>query len=743
MKKVTTITLLLFSLFASAQQQTIDQKVNDLLKKMTIEEKIGQLNQYTGDNQATGPITINPNKQSEIKQGLIGSMLNVVGTKYTRQYQELAMQSRLKIPLLFGQDVIHGYKTTFPIPLAEAASWDLEAIELAARVAATEAAASGIHWTFAPMVDIGRDPRWGRVMEGAGEDTYLGSKIAYARVKGFQGNKLGDLNSVMACVKHFAAYGAGVGGRDYNSVDMSERMLFETYLPPFKAALDAGAATFMNSFNDINGIPATGNAHLQRDILKGKWNFQGFVVSDWGSIGEMVAHGYSKDLKEAAYAAITAGSDIDMESNAYRQNLAQLIKEGRVSIDLVDDAVKRILRKKFELGLFDDPYRYSDEKRAEKALSDPANRKAALEVAQKSIVLLKNENQTLPISKNVKTIAFIGPMVKEYKENMGFWSVELPEVDYNKWIVSQWDGLQNKVGKNTKLLYAKGCDVDGTNKDGFAEAVATAKQADVVILSIGERRDMSGEAKSRSDLHLPGVQEDLVKAIQATGKPVVVLINAGRPLVFNWTADNVPAIVYTWWLGTEAGNAIANVLFGDYNPSGKLPMTFPREVGQVPIYYNHFSTGRPAKTESETNYVSAYIDLKNSPKYPFGYGLSYTKFDYSGLKLSASKIKSNETIKVSFQLSNVGKAAGEEVVQLYLKDKFGSVVRPVLELKDFKKVKLNAGESKTIEFTIDKEKLSFYNDKLEWTAEPGDFEVMIGASSADIKLRSDFELLAK
>ena len=731
----------MLSLFASAQQQTTDQKVNDLLKKMTIEEKIGQLNQYTGDNQATGPITINPNKQNEIKQGLIGSMLNVIGTKYTRQYQELAMQSRLKIPLLFGQDVIHGYKTTFPLPLAEAASWDLEAIELAARVAATEAAASGIHWTFAPMVDIGRDPRWGRVMEGAGEDTYLGSKIAYARVKGFQGNKLGDLNSVMACVKHFAAYGAGVGGRDYNSVDMSERMLMETYLPPFKAAVDAGAATFMNSFNDINGIPATGNAHLQRDILKGKWNFQGFVVSDWGSIGEMVAHGYSKDLKKAAYSAITAGSDMDMESNAYRGNLAQLVKEGRVSVDLVDDAVRRILRKKFEMGLFDDPYRYSDEKRAEKALNNPDHRKAALEVAQKSIVLLKNENQTLPISKSVKTIAFIGPMVKEYKENMGFWSVELPEVDYNKWIVSQWDGMQNKVGKNTKLLYAKGCEIEGTNKDGFAEAVATAKQADVVILSIGERRDMSGEAKSRSDLHLPGVQEDLVKAIQATGKPVVVLINAGRPLVFNWTADNVPAIVYTWWLGTEAGNAIANVLFGDYNPSGKLPMTFPREVGQIPIYYNHFSTGRPAKTESETNYVSAYIDLKNSPKFPFGYGLSYTTFDYSGLKLSSAKIKSNETIKISFQLKNSGKVAGEEVVQLYLKDKFGSVVRPVLELRDFQKVKLNAGESKTIEFTIDKEKLSFYNNKLEWVAEPGDFEVMIGTSSADIKLRSDFELV--
>lgn len=709
---------------------------------MTIEEKIGQLTQYTGDNQATGPITINPNKQNEIKQGLIGSMLNVIGTKYTRGYQELAMQSRLKIPLLFGQDVIHGFKTTFPLPLAEAASWDLAAIELGARVAATEAAASGIHWTFAPMVDIGRDPRWGRVMEGAGEDTYLGSKIAYARVKGFQGAKLGDLNSVMACVKHFAAYGAGVGGRDYNSVDMSERMLLETYLPPFKAALDAGAATFMNSFNDINGIPATGNAHLQRDILKGKWNFQGFVVSDWGSIGEMVAHGYSKDLKEAAYSAITAGSDMDMESNAYRYNLAQLVKEGRVSIDLVDDAVRRILRKKYELGLFDDPYKYSDPKREEKALSNPEHRKAALEMAEKSIVLLKNENQTLPLSKSTKTIAFIGPMVKEYKANMGFWAVELPEVNYDKWVVSQWDGLQNKVGKNTKLLYAKGCDVTGDNKDGFAEAVATAKQADVVILSIGERHDMSGEAKSRSDIHLPGVQEDLVKAIQATGKPVVVLINAGRPLVFNWTADNVPAVLYTWWLGTEAGNAIANVLFGDYNPSGKLPMTFPREVGQVPIYYNHFSTGRPAKDENSTNYVSAYIDLKNSPKFPFGYGLSYTTFDYSGLKLSSTKIKSNETIKVSFQLKNTGKVAGEEVVQLYLKDKFGSVVRPVLELKDFQKVKLNAGESKTIEFTIDKEKLSFYNNKLEWVAEPGDFEVMIGTSSADIKLRSDFELTA-
>lgn len=740
MKRIVTVGFLMISFFAFSQQNKIDQKVNALLKKMTIEEKIGQLNQYTGDNQATGPITINPNKEKEIKQGLIGSMLNVLGTKYTRQYQELAMQSRLKIPLLFGQDVVHGYKTTFPIPLAEAASWDLEAMELSARIAAVEASASGIHWTFAPMVDISRDPRWGRVMEGAGEDTYLGSKIAYARVKGFQGT-LGDVNSVMACVKHFAAYGAAVGGRDYNSVDMSERMLWETYLPPFKSALDAGAATFMNSFNDLNGIPATANKYLQRDILKGKWNFQGFVVSDWGSIGEMVAHGYVKDNKEAALAAITAGSDMDMESNAYRYHLAELVKENKVPIALIHDAVKRILRKKFELGLFDDPYKYCDPEREQAALNNPEHRKAAREIAAKSIVLLKNENAILPLSKGIKTIAFIGPMVKEHKENMGFWAVELPGLDYEKQVVSQWEGLQNKVGSNTKLLYAKGCETIGDSKEGFAEAIAIANQADVVILSIGENWNMSGEAKSRSDIHLPGVQEELVKAIQATGKPVVVLINAGRPLVFNETANTVPAIVYTWWLGTEAGNAIADVLFGDYNPSGKLPMTFPREVGQIPIYYNQFNTGRPAPNETATNYVSAYIDLKNSPRFAFGHGLSYTTFEYSDLKLSQKKIKSNEKIEVSITISNTGKQEGTEIVQLYLRDKVGSVVRPIIELKDFQKVHLKVGEAKTIQFVIDNQKLSFYNNKLEFGSEPGDFDLMIGSSSSDVRLKDNFELL--
>lgn len=739
MKKIATTTLLLVFYIAFSQQKTIDQKVDALLKQMTLEEKIGQLNQYTGNNQATGPITINPNKESEIKAGLIGSMLNVIGTKYIRQYQELAMQSRLKIPLLFGQDVIHGFKTTFPIPLAEAASWDLEAIGLSARIAATEASASGIHWTFAPMVDIGRDPRWGRVMEGAGEDTYLGSKIAYARVKGFQA-KLGDVNSVMACVKHFAAYGAAVGGRDYNSVDMSERMLWETYLPPFKSALDAGAATFMNSFNDLNGVPATGNKYLQRDILKGKWNFQGFVVSDWGSIGEMVNHGNVKDKKEAALLAITAGSDMDMESNAYRYNLAHLVQEGKVDVALIDDAVKRILRKKFELGLFDDPYKYSNSKREEKELNDPAHRKTAREVAAKCVVLLKNENNLLPLSKDIKKIAFIGPLVKEHKQNMGFWAVELPELDYDKQVVSQWEGLQNKVGKNTQLLYAKGCEIDGINKDGFAEAVAVANQADVVILSIGESWDMSGEAKSKSNIHMPGVQEELVKVIQATGKPVVVLINAGRPLVFNDTADSVPAILYTWWLGTEAGNAIADVLFGDYNPSGKLPMTFPREEGQIPIYYNHFNTGRPASDESETNYVSAYIDLKNSPKFPFGYGLSYTTFNYSDLKLSKNKISNSDTIEVFVNITNTGKYAGEEVVQLYLRDKVGTVVRPIKELKDFQKIHLNVGETKVVKFVIDNQKLSFYNEKLEFKSEPGDFDLMIGSSSSDIRVSETFEL---
>lgn len=732
--------LLFFINPAGAQQKSISRKVDSVLRLMTIEEKIGQLNQYNDDWTPTGPATLDNNKAEQIKKGQVGSLLNCVGTERTRRWQKIAMQSRLKIPLLFGQDVIHGYKTTFPIPLAEACSWDLDAIQLSARIAATEASAAGVHWTFAPMVDIARDPRWGRVMEGAGEDPYLGSMIAIARVKGFQGNKLGDTNSVMACAKHFAAYGAAIGGRDYNSVDMSERLLWEVYLPPFKAAVNAGAATFMNSFNDLNGVPATGNKYLLRDILKGKWGFKGFVVSDWGSVGEMINHGNVKNEYEAALSAITAGCDMDMESRCYKNNLEQLVKDKKITISIIDDAVKRILRKKFEMGLFDDPYKFCNSEREQKELNNPEHIKAARNMAARSIVLLKNKDQLLPLSKNTKTIAFIGPLVKPVMQNKGFWDVEVPGVDSN-FIVSQWEGMQNKISAGTTLLYAKGCDIEDDNKDGFAEAIEMAKQSDVVILSIGERRDMTGEAKSRSNINIPGVQEDLLKELLATGKPVVVLINTGRPLVFNYTADNAPAILYTWWLGSEAGNAIADVLFGDYNPSAKLPISFPLSVGQIPIYYSHFNTGRPATNDSNHNYTSSYNDLSIFPKYEFGYGLSYTSFQYSNLQLSKKKMRRNEQIEASVTITNTGKYEGEEIVQLYLRDKVGSIVRPVEELKDFKKIKLNPGESKTITFIINQEKLSFYNQKLQWVAEPGDFELMIGASSRDIRLKDNFELI--
>ncbi len=723
---------------AQAPQKSISQKVDSIMLLMTLDEKIGQMNQYSDDWNSTGPVTVDSDKAGQVRKGQVGSLLNCIGTERTRSWQETAMQSRLKIPLLFGQDVIHGLKTTFPIPLAEACSWDMDALKLSARIAATEASASGIHWTFAPMVDITRDPRWGRVMEGAGEDPYLGSRIATARVKGFQGDNLSDLNSVMACAKHFAAYGAAIGGRDYNSVDMSDRLLWKVYLPPFKAALDAGVATFMNSFNDLNGVPATGNKYLQRDILKGKWGFNGFVVSDWASVGEMVKHGYAKNVYEAALAAITAGSDMDMESRCYKNNLALLVKDEKVPTELIDDAVKRILTKKFELGLFSDPYRYCDPEREQRELYNPDHAKAAREVAARSIVLLKNENDLLPLSKKIKTIAFIGPLVKAVKQNKGYWDVEVPGVDSN-FIVSQWEGLQNKVGAATKLLYARGCNIEGGDKSGFAEAIEIAKQSDVVILSIGEKRDMSGEAKSRSNIDIPGVQEDLLKELLATGKPVVVLINAGRPLAFNYTADNAPAILYTWWLGSEAGNAIADVLFGDYNPSAKLAITFPRSVGQIPVYYSYFSTGRPVTGDYVPN--TSYIDLPFSPKYEFGYGLSYTTFQYSKLQLSSKKMKSNEKIEVSVTIANDGKYDGEEIVQVYLHDKAASVIRPVKELKDFRKIALKAGKSKVITFTIDKEKLSFYNQELQWVAEPGDFEIMIGASSSDIRLKDNFELV--
>ena len=714
-------------------QKSIDQKVTELMAKMTLEEKIGQLNQYNDDITATGPITKDADKAGQVRAGKLGSILNAIGTKNTKNWQDQAMQSRLKIPLLFGQDVIHGFRTTFPIPLGETATWDMNLIEKSARIAAIEASAYGIHWTFAPMVDIGRDPRWGRVMEGAGEDTYLGTLVGKARVKGFQGNGLGNKDAVMACAKHFAAYGAAVGGRDYNSVDMSLRQLHETYLPPFKAVSVIGVATFMNSFNDINGIPATGSKYLQRDLLKGAWNFQGFVVSDWGSIGEMIPHGFAKDNKEAALKAIIAGSDMDMESRSYTNHLAELVKEGKVDIQLVDDAVRRILTKKYELGLFDDPYRFINEKREKEQANNPEHRKFAREIGAKSIVLLKNENQLLPLSPTTKKVAIIGPFAKATVENHGFWSIAFP--DDSQRIVTQFDGIKAQLDKNSELLYAKGCNANDNDKSLFAEAVETAKKADVVIMTLGEGHAMSGEAKSRSNIHFSGVQEDLLKEIAKTGKPIILMINAGRPLVFDWASENIPTIVYTWWLGTEAGNSIADVLFGKINPGGKLPMTFPRTEGQIPIYYNHYNTGRPAKNNTDRNYVSAYIDLDNDPAYPFGFGLSYTTFQYSDVNVSATQLKGNQTLTASVILTNSGNYDGEEVVQLYIRDLVGKVVRPVKELKGFQKIFLKKGESKTISFNITPEDLKFYDDELNFDWESGEFDIMIGTNSAQVQTK--------
>ena len=742
--------LLLLVLTASpyiifAQSSVLDKRVDSVLRLMTLEEKVGQLHQLSSDFVATGPITKDGDKQDRVRQGKVGSYLNVTGAARTRSLQEIAMQSRLRIPLLFAQDVIHGYRTIFPIPLAEAASWDIAAMEQTARVAAIEAAASGIHWTFAPMVDIARDPRWGRVMEGAGEDSYLGSRIAAARVKGFQGKGVGSIDAVMACAKHFAAYGAAEGGRDYNTVDMSLRKLYEVYLPPFKAAKEAGVSSFMNSFNDLNGVPATGSSFLQRKLLKGDWAFKGIVVSDWGSIGEMVNHGYATDLKDAALIAMRAGSDIDMESRAYSAHLSQLIKEKKIDTALINDAVKRVLYKKFELGLFDDPYRFSDEKREQAVWNNTTHLQVAREMARKSIVLLKNEvipavnKPLLPLNKgDNKKIALVGPLVKAIGDNNGFWSYSWP--DDSSRVVSLWQGVTNKLAGATSLTYAKGCDISGADTTGFASARQTATAADLIIVSVGESATMSGEAKSRSQLQLPGVQEQLVKEMVATGKPVVVLISAGRPLVFNWIADNVPAIVYTWWLGTQAGNAIADVLFGDYNPSGKLPITFPRNEGQIPIYYNYLSTGRPFKSDTDNTYVTAYTDLPNSPRYVFGYGLSYTSFQYGAVQLSTNTLSTDQKLQAKITVTNTGKYAGEEVVQLYVQDVVASIVRPVRELKAFEKVLLKPGESREITFTLDARDLSFYNDNLELVAEPGTFHLYIGGNSQATQ-KASFTLL--
>ncbi|WP_209566041.1 beta-glucosidase BglX [Flavobacterium sp. 1355] len=748
---------ILLIIFANGYAQTkkhldvnkpIEDRISLLMKEMTLEEKVGQMNQYNGSWDVTGPKPesgTNEEKYNNIKKGWVGSMLTVRGVKEVRAVQKIAVEeTRLGIPLIFGFDVIHGYKTISPIPLAEAASWDLDAIKNSARIAAVEASASGLNWTFAPNVDISNDARWGRVMEGAGEDPYLGSKIATARVKGFQGENF-DNTSIIACAKHFAAYGFVEAGREYNSVDMSNSKLYNTVLPPFKAAVDAGIRTFMNSFNTLNGVPATGNSFLQRDILKGAWGFKGFVVSDWASIGEMITHGYAADGADAAKKAAIAGSDMDMESNVYVTELVKLVKNGVVKESVVDDAVRRILRVKFELGLFDNPYKYCDEAREISDIGNKANNDGVLDMAKKSIVLLKNDKNLLPLKKEGIKIALIGALAKDKNSPLGSWRIA---ADDNT-AVSVLEGMQQY--KNNILVYEKGTDV-ATNKQlfvdevkinttdfsGFEAAKKAAKNAEVVVMVLGEIGYQSGEARSRTELGLPGNQQQLLEEVYKVNPNIVLVLNNGRPLALPWAAANIPAIVEAWQLGTQSGNAIAQVLYGDYNPSGKLTMSFPRNVGQCPIYYNLYNTGRP--TDKDQNvFWSHYSDVEKTPLYPFGYGLSYTSFAYKNLKIAKPSFQKNEKIEVSVDVTNTGNFDGKEVVQLYINDVAASIVRPVKELKGFELVTLKKGETKTIKFTITDAELGFYDNEGKFLIESGVFNVMVGWNSNE-GLTGKFEL---
>ncbi|WP_369992456.1 beta-glucosidase BglX [Winogradskyella sp.] len=717
---------------------SINNKVEELLSKMTLEEKVGQMNQYNGFWDLTGPAPAEGDaarKYEHLRKGYVGSMLNVRGVEDVRKVQKIAVEeTRLGIPLIIGFDVIHGYETLSPIPLAEAASWDLEAIKKSASVAAEEASAAGINWTFAPMVDISRDARWGRVMEGAGEDPYLGSKIAEARVKGFQGENLSDYNTIAACAKHFAGYGFSEAGRDYNTVDVGTSTLYNTIFPPFQAAQDAGVRTFMNSFNELNGVPATGNEFLQRDILKDKWNFDGFMVSDWGSIAEMIAHGHAKDGKQAAEIAVKAGSDMDMESYLYVEELAELVREGKVDEKLIDDAVRRILRVKFELGLFEDPYKYCNEEREKTTLGNPEIHQAVLDMALKSVVLLKNDKNLLPLRKNNLNIAVIGALADDKTSPLGSWRIAAKD----ETAISVLEGLAQYSGNN--ITYAKGADVsigetsfakeltiNTTDKSGFGEAKSIAKNADVVIMVLGEHGFQSGEARSRTDIGLPGVQQELLEEVYGINKNIILVLNNGRPLAIPWAAEHIPAIVEAWQLGTQSGNAIAKVLYGDYNPSGKLPMSFPRNVGQIPIYYNYKNTGRPSNPEPGVVFWSHYIDQSNTPLYPFGHGLSYSEFEYSDLNVD--EVSDNE-INVSFKLRNKSNVKGKEVAQLYIRDLYASVTRPVKELKGFEIVELDSFEEKEVVIKLSKSDFGFYNNVGEFIIEPGEFIIFVGGSSA-------------
>jgi beta-glucosidase len=713
--------------------------VAELMSRMTLREKIGQLNLLSSDWDVTGP-TLREGYREDVRAGNVGAIFNAHTAAFTRSLQRLAVEeTRLGIPLLFGYDVIHGHKTIFPISLGEAASWDLEAIGHAARVAAIEASASGLHWTFAPMVDIARDPRWGRISEGAGEDPFLGSEVARARVRGFQGEDLAAVDTILATAKHYAAYGQAQAGRDYHTTDMSLRELWDTYLPPFRAATEAGAATYMTAFNDLNGVPATANHYLLTEILRKFWGFEGFVVSDYTSVNELVPHGFARDEKHAAELAINAGVDMDMQGASFMKHLPELVKKGLVDEETIDAAVRRILEMKYRLGLFEDPYRYSNEAREAAAIYADEHLEAARDMARKSIVLLKNERDLLPLAADV-SLAIIGPLGDSEPDMIGSWSAAGEREDRP---VTLLEGIRERVGEQVDIHFEEGASYlfeDEGDRSGFDAALAAAGRADVIIAAMGESAGMTGEAASRTSLGLPGNQSELLKELRKLGKPVVLVLMNGRPLALEWENENIHAILETWYTGTEGGHAIADVLFGDYNPSGKLPVTFPRNVGQVPIYYNMKNTGRPyTPGAAEQKYKSRYLATPNSPLYPFGYGLSYTEFTYSDLALDRKVMGEGESITISVRVTNAGEVGGEEVVQLYTRDLVGSATRPVKELKGFRKISLDAGASREVKFTLDPSDLAFHRQDMSYGAEAGKFKVFVGGNSEEL-LEADFRL---
>jgi beta-glucosidase len=743
--------LLLFAVQANAQnaqQEKMKSFIDALMKRMTVDEKIGQLNLPGSGDIVTGQAS-NSDIGKKIREGKVGGLFNIKSVAKIRTVQKVAVEeSRLKIPMIFGMDVIHGYETVFPIPLGLSCTWDMQAVERSARIAAHEASADGINWTFSPMVDIARDPRWGRIAEGAGEDPYLGSQIARAMVKGYQGDDLSKDNTIMACVKHYAMYGAAEGGRDYNTTDMSRVRMFNEYMPPYKAAVDAGAGSVMASFNEVDGIPATGNKFLMTDVLRKQWGFNGFVVTDYTGINEMVDHGIG-DLQAVSAQALKAGINMDMVGEGFLTTLKKSLQEKKVTLQQIDMACRKILEAKYKLGLFDDPYRYCNEQRAKTEIFTDANRKEARAIASQSFVLLKNQDNLLPLKKTT-TIALIGPLAAS-KENMpGTWSVA---VDFSK-PVSLLQGLKEAAGNDSKIIYALGSNLDADSvfeeragmygnsfkrdnrpaQEIIADALAIAKKSDVIVAALGESAEMSGESSSRSNIEIPQVQKDLLMALLKTGKPVVLVLFTGRPLALKWENDHVPAILNVWFGGSEAGSAIADVVFGDVNPSGKLSTTFPQNLGQVPIYYSHKNTGQPlAEGQWFQKFRSNYLDVSNDPLYPFGFGLSYTSFTYSDVSISNTSPKGNQTVTAEVTVTNSGKTAGKEVVQLYLRDLVGSITRPVKELKGFQKISLNPGESKKVTFSISTADLKFYNYDLKYDWEPGEFNVMIGGNSRDVK----------